>query len=233
MPAVQSGDPRRRSCCKLDSRLDPRPSSPPWKTEEATDRLNKIGELAPGLLWELYQSEQQQDVWPETTGGIRYKARQIVANGPILKAHLATFAAKFGIALYREYIGEALPEEGGVETWHFLNAGLAKQQAEAMLSILPAVATLKQGKKNALDQFVYRLNTDEKSIVAALASFHDGLYVFALATSRPGFYGIPSSFQHRQYTRRGELTGRLDALRQQIIKPYDPPLLTALRNGPG
>jgi hypothetical protein len=50
------------------------------------------------------------------------------------------------MALYREYCGAALPLEGGVQTQYFLNAGLAQRTADAMLSMLPGMATLKQGK---------------------------------------------------------------------------------------
>jgi hypothetical protein len=39
-----------------------------------------------------------------------------------------------------------------------LNAGLAQQTGEAMLSMLPEVATLTPGKPHASEQFVYRCN---------------------------------------------------------------------------
>ncbi len=199
------------------ARLDPKPDAPAWKTEEARARLGEIQELAPGVLEEVFSASQQRDIWPATSGGVRYRTKQIIADGPLLKAHLATFSAKFGMALYREHVGSALPLTGGVETWNSLNAGLARQQAEAMLQILPASATLKQGRKTAGDQFVYRLNTDERTIVAALASFHDGLFVFALSTSDPELYRIPSTFPYRHFTRPGELTARLDASKPAIV----------------
>ena len=50
--------------------------------------------------------------------------------------YLATFAAKLGMALYREHIGEPLPLDGAVYSKPFLNAGLSDQSIIGVLSKL-------------------------------------------------------------------------------------------------
>ncbi len=49
--------------------------------------------------------------------------------------------------------------------------------AEEMLKILPIAGSLKQGRKRSIEQFGYRYNSDEKSIIFALAGFHSNFHV--------------------------------------------------------
>ena len=130
-------------------------------------------------------------------------------EGPLLDAYLTVFAAKMGMALYREYCGAALPLEGGVQTQYFLNAGLAQRTAEAMLSRLPGLGTLKQGKLHAGAQFAYRFNYDACSIVAALIGFHSNFHIFIIATSTPSLFQIPFKVPNSDFVRPGELLARV------------------------
>lgn len=143
-----------------------------------------IEQKAPGVLEELFDRDDKiSNTLVRSPGGILVPSVKVMADGPLLKAYLQAFAAKLAMALYREHIGEALPLDGYVGTAHFLNAGLAAENAERMLQTLPVFDTLKQGRKDAGAQFGYRYNTDEKSIIAALVRFHEGLFVFLVASS--------------------------------------------------
>jgi hypothetical protein len=164
-----------------------------WQWREAQKLIRKLTQYAPGLGEELLRPERTYQGWFPNHSGILERRITIRADGPLLHGYLTVFAAKVGMALYREHIGSALPLDGAVVTQWFLNAGLAQNAADALLRILPAGATLQQGKWNEDEQFAYRYNSDDKSIVAALARFHQGLYTFTVATSTPSCYPFPDS----------------------------------------
>jgi hypothetical protein len=175
---------------------------------EAIDRKWMLSRQAPGVLEELFRPDKERALWL-TQSGIRQPYVHITADGPLTKAYLTVFTAKFGMALYREHIGEALPIDGGVHTQWFLNAGLAAQAAEAMLKILPSFGTLQQGKFMVPEQFAYRFNSDGKSIVAALASFHTNLHTFVIATSTPAPFNLPWPKPHCDFLTPGQLVLRI------------------------
>lgn len=147
-----------------------------------------VDQQIPHLRDELFAGETKER-WFPSPGGILERRVVINANGPILHAHLTTFCAKLGMALYREHVGEPLPLTGAVYSLYFLNAGLSQKTADAILSILPTPERLSQGVKTSSGQFEYRYNSDDRTIVAALASFHDNLFIHVFATSDPTTYG--------------------------------------------
>lgn len=142
-----------------------------------------IDQKAPGFRAELLRTDKQRRVLTRTRAGILVPAISINADGPITTGYLAAFGGKLGMALYREHIGEPLPQDGRVHVMHFLNAGLNEDQAQAMLAMLPLHDTLKQGKFTVPEQFAYRYNTDQKGILAALVHFHSNLRFFLIAHS--------------------------------------------------
>lgn len=125
------------------------------------------------------------------------------------------------MALFREQTGKSLPKEGGVEAWHYLNAGLTRETAEKIVSIMPVSGTLAAGRKSAGDQFRYRFNTDGKTIVAALASFHNNLHIAFLASSTPEVYKMPCRFPHATYTQPGQMLAMMPKIERsrRIILP--------------
>jgi hypothetical protein len=112
------------------------------------------------------------------------------ADGPRLKAYLTIFAAKFAMALYREHVGVALGLDGAVWCEFQLNAGLTQENVDARVALLPGCETLRQGMKNVGDQFLYRFLTDERSVVAAVAQFHRGLWLTVFASTDPRIIGL-------------------------------------------
>jgi hypothetical protein len=183
---------------------------------EAVQRKPILAQLAPGLLEELFRPEKRSAIVNRDALGIIKPYIKFNADGPLAKAYLTVFAAKLGMALYREHVGEPLPFTGGVYTLFFLNAGLAKATGDAMLEKLPMFETLNQGRVCVPDQFAYRYNCDGKSIVAALAGFHSNFHVFIVATSDPDFYNPPKKIPYADFVRPGELVGRVP---QKIRKP--------------
>lgn len=155
-----------------------------WGLQENL-RLKSAMELrAPGVLEEIFG---RGNVQPELTrvNGILRSFVKFRLDGPLVRSHLNAFSAKLGMALYRQHVGQALPLEGMVLSLWFLNGGINSGIVDAALSILPMGDTLKQGEKTVSDQFAYRFNTDQRSILASFSAFHKGLYVLNIAAREP------------------------------------------------
>lgn len=150
--------------------------------EEARKLLGTMSKIAPEFVREVFDDRKASYVWEKGRDSFYGRKRRMELDGPVTMALLKTFSAKVGMALYREHVGEPLPENGLVFTQHYLNAGLHRQETEAALSILPIHGQLKQGRKTSGSLFNYRYNTDEKTIVAAFAAFNDNFFVRIFAT---------------------------------------------------
>lgn len=181
-------------------------SDNPEMIAEAAALRGKLLKFAPGVFDEFRSLDKTQNVWQPSASGLYKRMIAVQMDGPLTNAYLTVFAAKLGMALYREHVGVALPLDGGVQLQCFLNAGLAQRTADGILQKLPGHGTLKQGSFTVPDQFAYRFNHDGKSIVAALAGFNFNLHIFVVATSQPEFYHFPIIAPHFPYIRPGQLT---------------------------
>ncbi len=146
--------------------------------------------------------------------GLLQPVVRVHADGPLVKAHLGIFGAKLAMALYREHVGVALPLDGAVWCQFALNAGMTQENLNARVKILPLHETLRQGIKNVRDQFSYRYNCDERTVIAAVVQFHSGLWFTIFASSdkriielfnKPEFLQLPASVM----VRPGNLLGLL------------------------
>lgn len=192
------------------ARLSPRYDQNDWKVVEARANSGMLEAQAPGFLREFFNPGQRSVEWLRGPGGIR--RRMIVQRqyGPQLRAYLDVFAAKLGMALYRHHCGHPLPLGGFVMCGAYLNAGLAPDTARALLSIMPDQSGLRQGRRNhADDQFIYRYNADERTVVVALAQFHDGLYVSTLAFADVDPYGQLPLLPGHRLVKPGDLPGMM------------------------
>jgi hypothetical protein len=176
--------------------------------DEALARRGKLRQIAPGVLEELLRPEKEQEVWLRKSGLLQPYIK-INVDGPLTKEYLTVFTAKFGMALYREHVGAALPLTGGVHAQWFLNAGLATETAEKILAKMPMFGTVEQGKFRVPEQFSYRFNCDRKTIVAALASFHSNFHTFVIATSQPSYYKLPWEHPYSDFVLPGQLIERM------------------------
>jgi len=190
------------------ARLSPRYDQDGWKIAEAKARGSILEAQAPGFLGEFYDPSRRRTEWLPTPSGIRRQMTVMDLSGPLTRAYLEVFAAKLGMALYRHHCGHPLPLNGFVMCGAYTNAGLAPDTAQVLLSIMPDQSGLRQGRRNHVDdQFIYRFNTDGRSLVAALAQFHDGLYVSVMAFSGTEPYGQPPP-NHRR-VQPGDLPGMM------------------------
>jgi hypothetical protein len=205
------------------ARLEPDAAVSSPLLAEARRLMPMMEKRAPGLLGELMNPAKASRVAMRTPGGLIQPKVGIRLDGPIARAHLNVFAAKVGMGLYREHIGAPLPLDGAVFSVWFLNAGLARSVADSVLEKLPVYSTLTQGKTTYPDQFGYRFNCDGKTILAAVARFHKGLYVFTIAMAEPARYPFLVGAPHptASYLRPGDLVGHLVPGRKllRIIRP--------------
>jgi hypothetical protein len=170
------------------ARLDAFEEVAPWKFKEAKALRSMVDIKAPGLISELVDQNESKTRWVRGPNGLLRKVQEIKATGRLLRAYLSVFSAKLGAALYREHVGVPLQLTGAVSTNFYLNRGLTKQTMDILLRIAPTFGTLQQGGFQVPEQFAYRFNTDEKTIVYAIAQFHSNLTIVLMATSKPEFF---------------------------------------------
>lgn len=201
--ACNNGTRGADAVAALIARLHPDSDLGSWQAAELTRLIPAIDAYAPGVRQEMAQPGKAKSEWVRRPhSGLLQQVIRVHADGPLLKAHLCVFGAKLAMALYREYVGTALPLEGAVWCQFALNAGLSQHDLDERVKILPIYETLRQGEKNVADQFAYRYNTDERTVVAAVVQFHRGLWFTLFASSdpriielfnRPEFLGLPAS----------------------------------------
>lgn len=159
-----------------------------WKVESATRQLNAMSDFAPGVIEEIFG----RNAWRNTrvnSRGIIVPAKLLTVDGPITRKNLDIFSAKAAMAAFHRFTGRPLKEKGFICTEWFLNAGLSSEAYNSIVSIMPGLNRLEQGKKNSGEQFFVRYNTNEKDIVAALLSFHVSLHISVIATDGDEFIG--------------------------------------------
>ncbi len=188
-----------------------------WQAEKIRKLISTIDTRAPGVREEMSLPGKFSHEWRRRPdSGLLRKVVRTCADGPRVNAHLSIFGAKLAMALYRKHIGVALPLDGAVWCQFALNAGMTQENLNARLKILPLWETLRQGRKNVGNQFAYRYNCDERTVIAAMVQFHRGLWFTVFASSdqtiielfnKPDFLHLPASVM----VRPGNLLGLLPA----------------------
>ncbi|WP_127754371.1 hypothetical protein [Devosia sp. 1566] len=187
------------------SKIGPLIGKGDWELADNHRQAWMLRKKAPGFLEELFGPKANSEpILFKTDGGVLLDRVQI-RTGPIGSACLDVFSAKLGMALYREHIGTNLPLTGAVNAMWFTNVGLGQDTADTLLSILPGLNALRQGKSDSLGQFAYRFNSDGVGMFSCLASFHKGLHVMLFAMADPELYDIPVVIETQRVTRPGGL----------------------------
>jgi hypothetical protein len=178
-----------------------------WQAEKIGELRSAIDTHAPGVWEEMsLPGKFNHELARRPGSGLLQRVVRVHADGPLVKAHLSIFGAKLAIALYREHVGVALPLDGAVWCQFALNGGMTQENLNARVEILPVQETLRQGDKNVGDQFAYRYNCDERTVIAAVVQFHRGLWLTIFASSdqritelfnKPEFLQLPASVMVR------------------------------------
>jgi hypothetical protein len=205
--ACNNGTRGSDAVAALIARMHPDNGEESWQAEEIRKLISAIDTYAPGVREEMSLPGKFNHEWMRRPGsGLLQRVVRVHADGPLVKAHLSIFGAKLAMALYREHVGVALPLDGAVWCQFALNAGMTQENLNARVEILPLHETLRQGVKKVGDQFSYRYNCDERTVIAAVAQFHRGLWFTIFASSdqriielfnKPEFLQLPASVMVR------------------------------------
>jgi hypothetical protein len=203
------------------ARLHPDHGEQSWQNEEIKSLIRPLDAFAPGVREEMSQPGTHDERWiRRANSGLMQRVVCVHARGPRSKAYLTIFAAKFAMALFREHTGSPLALDGATWCQFRLNAGITQEYLDSLVVKLPGFETLRQGRKNVGDQFRYRFNTDERTVVAAVAQFHRGLWLTTFASTdpqiielfaKPEFLALPASAMLRP----GELRGLVPPLERR------------------
>jgi hypothetical protein len=150
--------------------------------KELKKLLAAVRNNVPGLLQEMMVDEPGQTAARRTIPKMPAGSAVLRANGPILTKHMITFGAKLGLAFHFEAHGAFLPQEGGVQSMYFTNVNAARDELPMqIINLLPRAQTLRQGRKDVLDQFSYSFRlTDEKRHSVFYAVFRQSFAIAAV-----------------------------------------------------
>ena len=148
---------------------DAEPSS---RQKDAKKYLSAVANNVPGVLQEMF-IERGAEKLARKRHNIPADAHPFRMDGPLLTAHLETFAAKMGFALHYELMGAPVPASGGVKPMWFSNLqALNGQIPDLLFQMLPSPSTLRQGEKSVGSQFLYSHAAGESDHMLYFASFN-------------------------------------------------------------
>lgn len=153
-----------------------------WKVEELGKLTGSVAQQASAALDEIANTKSNRTYMLYPDGYYR-TVFTLDVKGQAVARHIGAFGAKLGMALFRELTGHALPPDGLVWTHWTFNGAMTPAKLEAMTSIMPAGATLSQGKVQVSEQFYYRYNSDGVKTVAVTAGFHEALWIMAIVSA--------------------------------------------------
>jgi hypothetical protein len=125
--------------------------------------LSGINNNIPGLLDEMKIGRAGQKLALRRLPPLPAGSELMRVDGPLVKEHMKMFAAKLGFALHYEMFGTPVPAEGGVQPMWFTNVQVMTGDLPIdLLSLLPSMQTLKQGRMEVSDQFQYTSRRTEE-----------------------------------------------------------------------
>jgi hypothetical protein len=147
------------------------------QTGDAKRLFNAVANNLPDVLWEMDIGRAGEKL-ARKRNNIPADAHPLRMDGPLLTAHLETFAAKMGFALHYELRGAPVPALGGIKPMWFSNLqALNGQIPDILFQMLPSPSTLRQGAKNSGSQFLYSYATGESDHMLYFASFNQSFAV--------------------------------------------------------
>ena len=174
---------------------------------EAKRIFTGIANNIPGLLQEMSLSDAEQWNARKRLSGIAPDGGFLRANGPLVSAHMQTFATKIGFALWYETTRTILPKQGGVTARWFSNVDrLEGTFPQSVFDLLLPANTLKQGRFEVSSQFSYQWRLAEGNEMGMfLATFRHSFAVLAFAATSVSKFDFPTKHPMR-IVKAGELT---------------------------
>ena len=158
------------------SRAWPDPASDEQK-KDVTRIFKAVGNNLPEVIREMNIGRAGEKL-ARKRNNIPVDAHPLRMDGPLLTAHIETFAAKMGFALHYEVRGAPVPTSGGVKPMWFSNLqALNGEIPDILFQMLPSPSTLRQGAKSAGSQFLYSYAVGESDHMLYFASFNQSFAV--------------------------------------------------------
>ena len=150
--------------------------------EEVEKSIKGVANNVPGLLEEMKPSFLQTKKVRRLQGNENGNLHALNCDGPILQKHILRFAARPGFALHFEATNQVIPLTGGTGvSWVTNYNAYQNQLPNALLQLLPAPRTLRQGKKSVDGQFFYSsVITDDSNMSAHYATFRESFAIWAV-----------------------------------------------------
>ncbi|MET4217335.1 hypothetical protein ACVWWG_004055 [Bradyrhizobium sp. LB7.2] len=172
--------------------------APDAKDEEEKAELKKlltgVSNNVPGLLEEMHLGAD--DLSAARKRLPQYAAASFLkTDGPLVSAHMQTFATKLGFALYYELTGKIVPDRGGVAARWFSNVDrLEGTFPQSVFDILLPPLILEQGKFEVSDQFSYQWRLAENERMGLFfASFRHSFAVLAFVTTDVALFDMKTA----------------------------------------
>lgn len=188
------------------------PDPPDEHTRKETRGLfTAVNNNIPGLLSEMSIPDDAEQAAHRHRLGLNAPGGFLRTNGPLVSAHMQTFAYKIGFALYYEVTKKIVPTGGAVAARWFSNAErMAGQYPPADYDFLLPRQTLRQGKFEVADQFGYqwRMTEDERSGIF-VSEFRRSFAVVSFVTLDSNLLSDAETKHPIRACRPGDLTNLL------------------------
>ena len=150
---------------------------------EITKIMAALQRDVPGFLEELRPPRASEKLMLRRLGVTSGGGLRI--DGPIALSHLEAFGARLGFAMHFEATGMLVPPEGGVAVRVYSNTEIFEGKLpEEIFEHLPKPDTLRQGKINVEEQFLYSvIKTDKSQMSMSYASFRQSFALLAFSTN--------------------------------------------------
>jgi hypothetical protein len=177
---------------------------------EHTRILSSVANNIPGLLQEMQLPEDEQQKARARLPGAAPDGGFLRTNGPLVSAHMQTFATKIAFALWYEITKTILPKEGAVAARWFSNVErLDGTFPQSIFDLLLPAATLRQGRFDVSDQFSYQWRLAEGDKVGMFfASFRHSFAVVSFVATDVSNLQVETNYP-MTIVRPGDLTDLL------------------------
>ena len=144
--------------------------------------LKGIANNAPDLIQE-WRIPRAQMKFALKRSGLTKDHGAIRTDGPQMSRYMETFAAKFGFAVHYEKAGQRVGPDGAVAARWYSNKNLIEGSIPfEMLSMFEGPMTLRQGKLEASNRFLFKWMT-AGTVTGVFGGFGEAFAVLAIASS--------------------------------------------------
>lgn len=180
-------------------------------SEEMRRRMREVRNNCPGLLEELSLTGEQEQIAVSKATWLESGSGALNCKGPLLHTAIRRFGAKLGFALHFRLFNKPVPPEGAANVWWFTNhCWMSKKMPHRLADLLGPPETLRQGKKNVADQFLYASKgTADGAMSVHYATFRFSFGICSFVAEDASKVRPPEGIEHVTLHRPGWLRNRV------------------------